>query len=121
MLDRAAAVRLVTEILQAAPESRFSASGGECVYFDPNGYPVCAIGYVFEKVGIGLADLAPIYAMDNPNGSRVEELRFVWEGKISETAVKFLQEVQDVQDLSFSWGEVYRRVVLEAPEEGAAE
>jgi hypothetical protein len=112
MLERDAAGRLIAEILQAAPETRISASGGECVYFDEFGYPVCVIGHVFEKIGIGQADLAPTATRKNPNGARVCSLSYVWNGKISQEAADFLQDVQDGQDTGHTWGDIYRVMYL---------
>lgn len=114
MLELPEARALMAEILQSSPDTKFT-DVASCVYFNDDGSPCCAVGYVFSNLHITREDLAARLDWQNPNTTTIMGLWPTWKDKISNGAADFLNEVQALQDDSgLSWGEIFEELYGEA-------
>ena len=110
MLELPEARRMMREILDSDPD--YQAPWDRCIYFDDQGNPVCAVGKLFDKIGITRHDMGAFRfggrVMD-ANQTGVHLISRIWAGKISEEAADFLAEVQASQDEGVRWGDIRER------------
>jgi hypothetical protein len=114
---------MVKEILLSAPDTRFiqlPKGPSVCKYFTDQGEPVCAIGHVFSRIGIGLGDLLALkLTVGAMNTARFEVIEPIWDKKITPSASQFLNEIQRAQDNGIPWRDVYERFFGEEEDDEA--
>jgi hypothetical protein len=111
MLTLPQAHEMIAEILLSEPDRRFEWNRDapvdkQCIYFDPEDNPVCAIGHVFTRIGIAPGELSYL-PHNNPNGAKFNVLEALWSDRITPEAAGFLGNVQNMQDQGITWREVY--------------
>lgn len=91
--------------LVSAGREEFVLDESGCSYFDDHGAPLCLIGHLLARHGVGWGDM-PVYNNDNV-------LLLVEKGLVacSQPAAEAMAVAQQVQDQGLPWGEAVAMAV----------